>query len=111
MNEQSLNIAHEVKLIDRNILSITGVNKIISFDSNEFLLESNMGPIHITGNALELQSLDTHDGIIRIKGKVSGYNYLDKTTKKKDDSFISKLFKWVHISNYYCYYLIFFMAS
>ena len=91
--EQVINNNHELKLIDRSTLSLTGVNKIISFDSNEFLLESNMGLIHITGVNLELQSLDTSDGIIRIKGKISGYNYLDKQSKKKEESIISKLFK------------------
>ena len=93
MNEQGLNIAHEVKLIDRSILSISGVNKIISFDSSEFLLESNMGPIHIIGESLELQSLDTHDGVIRIKGKISGFTYMDKPGKKKEESILVKLFK------------------
>lgn len=93
--EQAINISHELKLIDRSILSLTGVNKIISFDSNEFLLESNMGLIHITGVNLELQSLDTHEGIIRIKGKISGYNYLDKQVKKKEESILTKLFKWM----------------
>ena len=93
MNEQALNITHEIKLIDRSILSITGVNKIISFDSNEFLLETNMGPIHIIGLNLELLSLDTHEGIIRIKGKISSFSYMDKQIKKKEESILVKLFK------------------
>ncbi len=84
MNEQALSVSHEIKLIDRSILSITGVTKIISFDSNEFIIESNMGPIHIMGTNLELLSLDTHEGLIRIKGKVSSIIYMDKQIKKKD---------------------------
>ena len=93
MNEQVNSIAHELKMIDRSILSLTGVNKIVSFDSKEFILESNMGPIHIQGEGLELLTLDTHDGVIRIKGKVSGFNYIEKVTKKKEESIIAKLFK------------------
>ena len=93
MNEQINNIAHEVKLIDRNILSLTGVNKIVSFDSNEFILETGMGPVYIKGESLELLSLDTHEGLIRIKGKVNGIDYIEKLVKKKEESFLTKLFK------------------
>ena len=93
MNEQVNNIAHELKMIDRSILSLTGVNKIISFDSSEFILETTMGPVHIKGEGLELLTLDTHDGVIRIKGKVCGFNYLEKVAKKKEESIIAKLFK------------------
>ena len=93
MTEQIGNISHEIKLVDRSMLNISGVNKIVSFDSNEFILESSMGPIYIKGTALELLSLDTHDGNIRIKGKINGINYIEKSTHKKEDSFIAKLFK------------------
>ena len=93
MNEKINNATHELKMIDRSILSITGVNKIVSFDNTEFILESNMGPIHIKGESLELLSLDTQDGIIRIKGKIYGFNYIEKIGKKKEESLIAKLFK------------------
>ena len=93
MIEKANNINHELKIIDRNLFTLSGVNKIISFDSSEFILESNMGPIHITGSDLELLNLDTHDGIIRIKGLVNGFNYIDKPAKKKDEGFLAKLFK------------------
>ncbi|MBE6155561.1 MAG: sporulation protein YabP [Firmicutes bacterium] len=92
MNEKN-NVSHELKMIDRSILSLTGVSKIVSFDSSEFILESNMGPIHIKGEGLELLSLDTQDGVIRIKGKIIGYNYIEKLAKKKEESLIAKLFK------------------
>ena len=96
MNEKINTISHELKMIDRNILTLTGVSRIVSFDHTEFILESNMGPIHIKGEGLELLSLDTQEGIIRIKGKVCGFNYIEKLSKKKDESIIAKLFKWMH---------------
>lgn len=93
MNEKINNITHELKMIDRSILSLTGVNKIVSFDSAEFILETNMGPIHIKGENLELLSLDLQDNTIRIKGKISGFNYIEKLGKKKEESILAKLFK------------------
>ena len=84
---------HELKLVDRAFLNLNGINKIISFDNKEFLLESNMGIIHITGENLELLNLDTTSGEIKIKGKVNGFNYIEKKPQVKSESFISKLFK------------------
>lgn len=85
--------SHELKLIDRREISLTGIKKITSFDAEEFLLESNMGIILIKGTNLEIMKLDTHDGNVKIKGKINGFNYLDNKEKSKEESIISKLFK------------------
>ncbi len=84
---------HELKLIDRREISLTGIKKITSFDSEEFLLESNMGFILIKGSNLEIMRLDTHDGNVKIKGKINSFNYLDNKEKPKEESLLSKLFK------------------
>ncbi len=85
--------SHELKLIDRKEIALTGIKKITSFDSEEFLLESNMGIILIKGKNLEIMKLDTHDGNVKIKGKINSINYLDNKEKAKEESIISKLFK------------------
>lgn len=85
--------SHELKLVDRKEISLTGIKKITSFDSEEFLLESNMGIILIKGTNLEIMKLDTHDGNVKIKGKINGFSYLDNKEKNKEESIISKLFK------------------
>ena len=85
--------SHELKLIDRREISLTGIKKITSFDSEEFLLESNMGVILIKGSNLEIMKLDTHDGNVKIKGKINGFNYLDNKEKSNEERIISKLFK------------------
>lgn len=85
--------SHELKMIDRREIALTGIKKIASFDSEEFLLESNMGAILIKGSNLEIMRLDTHDGNVKIKGKINGFTYLDKNEKTKEESIIAKLFK------------------
>ena len=52
-----------------------------------------MGPILIKGSGLEIMRLDTHDGNVKIKGKINGFNYLDNKEKAKEESIIAKLFK------------------
>ncbi len=61
----------EVKIVDRSSISLNGVNKIVSFDDEEFLMETVMGNLRILGSGLELLKLDTIDGNVKIKGKIN----------------------------------------
>ena len=92
MNEGTYG-THEVKIIDRGMISITGVTKLVSFDDEEFLMETIMGNLRILGSTLELLKLDTTDGIVKIKGKINSYTYIDEKIKNKESSIINKLFK------------------
>jgi sporulation protein YabP len=85
--------SHELKITDRREILLTGIKKITSFDSEEFLMESNMGVILLKGSGLEILKLDTHDGNVKIKGKINSFSYLDAETKENKESFLSKLFK------------------
>ena len=85
---------HEVKIVDRREIYLTGVKKISSFDHEEFLLETTMGVLLLKGSGLEILKLDTHDGNVRIKGKINSYQYIENMKEKaKDESFLAKLFK------------------
>ncbi|MBR1413717.1 MAG: sporulation protein YabP [Bacilli bacterium] len=93
-NEQIIVGSHEVKVFDRSQILLTGIKKITSFDNEEFLMESSLGMILLKGEGLEILKLDTHDGNVKIKGKINSFNYIeDKHVKSKDESIIAKLFK------------------
>lgn len=83
---------HEVKIIDRSLIYLSGIEKIVSFDSEEFLMESIMGIILLKGENLEIVKLDTHDGIVSIKGVMNSLVY-DDGKKKDGETFLGKLFK------------------
>ena len=83
----------EVKMLDRASISLTGVNKIVSFDDEEFLMETTVGNLRLLGEGLELLKLDTNDGNVKIKGKINSFTYIDGKTNKKEESVITKLFK------------------
>ena len=88
---------HNFQLIERKNVSISGVKKIDSFDSEEFLIESVMGIMVLKGEGLELIKLDTMQGVVTIKGMVNSLTYVDEksTQKNKEKSVISRLFKWL----------------
>ena len=56
-------------------------------------METIMGNLRILGSTLELLKLDTTDGIVKIKGKINSYTYIDEKIKNKESSIINKLFK------------------
>ena len=84
---------HELKIVDRSQIYLTGIKKIDSFDDEEFLLESTMGNILLKGENLEIIRLDTHDGNVRIKGMINSLAYIEDKQKNKEEGLIAKLFK------------------
>lgn len=85
--------SHELRISDRREIFLTGIKKITSFDNEEFLMESNMGVILLKGHGLEILKLDTHDGNVKIKGKINSFTYLDGENKQNNEGFFSKLFR------------------
>ena len=87
------NVSHAINIIERKSINLTGVKKIDSFNSNEFLLDSNMGYITLKGSNLEIVKLDTFQGNVSIKGTINSISYSDKYNKQKEESVFNKLFK------------------
>ena len=86
-------VSHAINIIERKSISLSGVKKIDSFNSNEFLLDSNMGYITLKGSNLEIVKLDTFQGNVSIKGTINSISYSDKYNKQKEDSVFNKIFK------------------
>lgn len=86
-------INHNISIVERQNISITGVTKIDSFDSEEFMLETTAGAIGIKGRELEIIKLDTYEGKIMIKGIIDGFSYLEEKNGKKEPGMLSRLFK------------------
>ena len=85
---------HSLSIAERKSIVLTGVKKIESFDSEEFLMETTMGYLAIKGSELEIIKLDTYQGNVSIKGRIDSLVYLDEVNKKdKENSLLSKLFK------------------
>ena len=90
---ENVSITHGISINERKLIYITGVNKIESFDEEEFLLDTNMGYLAIKGSSLEIVRLDTKDGVLSIKGAVDSFAYFDTIKKNSKSSIFEKLFK------------------
>ena len=84
-----------LKLTDRTILHITHAKNIISFDSEEFLIDTPFGNLKIVGKNLTIGKMDTDKQELTIKGNIDNIAYLSNknTVSNKKESVFKKLFK------------------
>ena len=77
---------HHVYLKDRKTLELTGIKKIESFDSLDYL--------NIKGTDLALVRFDQEKKEVSIKGNIDGLSYLsNKKMTKGKDTMLNKLLK------------------
>lgn len=84
---------HQLKVMNRNTIEITGVKEVDSFDNEEFLLETTLGYLIVRGQNLQLKNLDVKEGNVSIKGKIYELSYVDEHHQEKAKGFFSKLFR------------------
>ena len=71
-----ITLSSEIKMDDRKRVSLTGLKKLVSFSPEEFVMETNLGPLVLKGSNLEIVKLDTLEGNLNIKGKVNSNIYI-----------------------------------
>ena len=83
----------EIKMMNRKTLEISGVINVESFDSEEFLLETECGFLTIRGNSLHMKNLNLEQGLVAIEGVVNQILYLDGHQQGKAKGLFGKMFR------------------
>lgn len=85
--------SHKMILNDRKGISITGVIDVVSFDSQEIILETECGLLLIKGNELHMNHLTLEKGEVNVDGTIDGLTYSDTAgADKKAGNFFGRLF-------------------
>lgn len=66
---------HALKLQNRNVLTVTGVTEIVSFDDAAVMLQTCMGMLTVQGEDLKLKNLSVEGGQAEVRGTVSALIY------------------------------------
>ncbi len=88
--------AHEVKeaqhliLDNRESLSISGAQDVLSFSDNAIELETNMGTLLIRGEGLRIISISTESKAAEVCGRI---NALEYKKQRENKSILRSLFK------------------
>lgn len=90
MEEKTKNSS--IKLENRKKCDIDGIIKLDSFDDKEFLVDTNLGFLHIKGKNLSLGTMNMDEGTLTILGDIDSFTYINKINDK-EKSFLKKLFK------------------
>lgn len=98
MDNQVININNNLKqdlhLLSRKELTVTGVKSIDSFDSEEFLIETNLGYLHVKGSNLTLDKMDNENNELLIKGQINSLSYVSaQKGKEGKGNILKRLFK------------------
>lgn len=87
---------HQVSILNREEVKLKGVIKVETFDDEEIILETNMGPLALRGENLHISHLNLETGELAAVGTVKSLQYLEqgmKTAKGKGKSVIKRLMK------------------
>ncbi|TJY38559.1 sporulation protein YabP [Cohnella pontilimi] len=84
---------HEIRMLNRKTLEITGVGNVESFDNEEFLLVTECGFLAVRGQNLHMKNLSLEQGLVAIEGTVNSLVYLDAGSAGKSKGLFGKLFK------------------
>lgn len=95
MADDQFHTQHEMVMIDRRTLDVSGVINVESFDSEEFLLNTECGYLAIRGRDLHIKTLNLEQGKVAIEGSLYDVGYLDDDirTVEKAKGLFSKLFR------------------
>ncbi|MFO7263384.1 MAG: sporulation protein YabP [Bacillota bacterium] len=86
--------SHEVHLVNRKSMRITGVKDVESFDSEEFLLHTHQGYLAVRGKNLHMRNLNVEAGEVHIEGLVLDMMYMEQREMgEKAKGFFSRLFR------------------
>ena len=87
-------IMQNLVLENRERLTISGVNDVLSFDDQIVILETQLGLLTIKGENLRINKLSLDTTEIIVEGTIFNLSYSEKNLDKKSGgSLIGKIFK------------------
>lgn len=94
MPEEKKYTKHCVIIDQRENISITGVNDVISFDEEAIVAHTEMGIIVLKGTDLHVNKLNLDKGELEVDGEFLGLTYQeDNAFNKNGNSFLGRIFK------------------
>ncbi len=85
---------HKISIHNRRDALLTGVVDVISFDTEEILMETTQGMLTIKGKELHVKRLTLEKGEVELDGTIDSFTYSDAAAyARKGESFIKRLFQ------------------
>ncbi len=81
-----------IKFENREDGFFSGITDVLSFDTDEIVLDSELGGIILKGSELHIKNLNLDNGEVSIEGRVDSFVYT-KSKGKDKETLLKKIFK------------------
>ena len=81
---------NKIYLINRKILNISGITKVIEISEENISVQVDNSVLNIAGEDMEVKKLDVESGNLEVEGLINSMKYIDK---KEKISLIKRIFK------------------
>lgn len=79
--------SHAIHMDNRELLSVTGVRDVGSFNEAEVSLSTDAGGLTVEGEELHITKLDLDDGQVIVEGRIGAVIYDEDVPEKKGSIF------------------------
>lgn len=87
---------NQLVVANREMLQATGILEVESFNENEVLCVSKLGPLIVKGEELHITKLNLESSQLVVEGKINGVQYVENKKaklKNKSKGIMDRLFK------------------
>lgn len=87
------NVIQNLVLENREKLSVSGVNDVLSFDDQVVMVDTELGLLTVKGENIHINKLSLDTAEVIIEGEISSLSYSQKSLEKNSGTLLSKIFK------------------
>ncbi|MBE6686987.1 MAG: sporulation protein YabP [Ruminococcaceae bacterium] len=81
---------HSVSIENRELVTLTGITEVLSYDESAVVMQSNLGQLTLDGEGLNIVKLNLDDGEVSVSGKLFAVYYMEQRNSR---GLFSRLFK------------------
>ncbi|MFR5322673.1 MAG: sporulation protein YabP [Eubacterium sp.] len=93
MEQTISNQEQRLQMLNRKKIELTGVMEVISFDTQEVVLDTVEGQLRLEGEDLHVKKLVLERGEVEIQGKVRELAYKEPKIKSTSGGRIGRIFR------------------
>ena len=91
-NSSNVGVLQNLILENREKLSVTGVNDVLSFDDQVVIIETELGLLTVKGENLKINKLNIDTSEVIVEGRIENLSYSEHQAKNEGGIF-GKIFK------------------
>ena len=93
MEQTISNQEQRLQMLNRKKIELTGVTEVVSFDTQEVVLDTVEGQLRLDGEDLHVKKLVLERGEVEIQGKVRELAYKESKIKSTSGGRIGRIFR------------------